>query len=135
MLARRTRYNETLLRELTAIERAPDEELDRSALRSVFARNEPASESLVEQDAVHEEVVADTASLNAEQRRAVASLLTRNTTVITAPPGTGKSQVVSSAVANARLRGQTVLFTSRNHKAIDAVVGRLTDDQNRPLII
>lgn len=34
---------------------------------------------------------------------------------------------MSSAVVNARLRGQTVLLSSYNHKAIDSVVARLSD--------
>lgn len=132
MLAKRTKYTATLLKELTAIERDPDEVLDRTALRHVFVSDlvRPTSEEIL-----HEVIVADTAPLNAEQRLAAASLLTKDVTVVTGPPGTGKSQVVSSTIANARLRSQTVLFTSRNHKAIDAVMGRLTDPEGQPLIV
>lgn len=132
MLARRTKYTATLLKELSAIEKAPDDVLDRTALRSIFAtdRVPDSSEALL-----HEAIVADTGPLNAEQRLATASLLIRDVTVVTGPPGTGKSQVVSSTVANARLRDQTVLFASRNHKAIDAVIGRLSDPEGRALIV
>ena len=38
-------------------------------------------------------------------------------------------------MANARLRDQTVLFTSRNHKAIDAVVERLNVNAEKPLVV
>jgi very-short-patch-repair endonuclease len=132
MLAKRTKYTATLLKELAVIERAPDEMLDRTALRHIFVADSvrPALEEIP-----HEAIVADTAPLNAEQRLATGSLLTRDVTVVTGPPGTGKSQVVSSTIANARLRNQTVLFTSRNHKAIDAVMGRLADSEGRPLIV
>src|SRR6185436_12854620 len=68
---------------------------------------------------VHEGFVVETCSLNAEQREAVASLLTENVTVITGPPGTGKSQVATAAMANARLQDMPVLCASRNHKALD----------------
>jgi hypothetical protein len=132
MIARKTKYTATLLKELAVIERTPDEMLDRTALRHIFVSDRKQA-GLGE--LLHEAIVADTASLNAEQRLAIASLLTRDTTVVTGPPGTGKSQVVTSAVVNAHLRGQTVLFASRNHKAIDAVMGRLCDSEGRPIIV
>jgi hypothetical protein len=134
MLAKRTKYHATLLKELAAIEKASDQELDSTALRHIFARDVDQSPANAE-EILHEAVVADTTLLNAEQRLATASLLTRDITLVTGPPGTGKSQVVSSAVANARLRNQTVLFASRNHKALDAVIGRLSDTEGRSLIV
>ena len=134
MLARRTKYNATLLKELAVIEKAPDDMLDRTALRHIFVRSEDRTPSETE-EILHEAIVADSALLNADQRRASASLLTRDVTLVTGPPGTGKSQVVSSTVANARLREQTVLFASRNHKAIDAVINRLTDADGRSLMV
>ena len=132
MLAKKTRYTATLLKELAAIEQAPDELLDRTALRHIFI-NDLKQVSLTE--ILHEAIVADTALLNGDQRSAIASLLINDVTVVTGPPGTGKSQVVSSAIINARLRNKTVLFASRNHKAIDAVIGRLYQHERRPLIV
>lgn len=134
MLARRTKYTVTLLKELAAIEKAPNEVLNGTALYHIFVSNEDPN-SVNTEEILHEAIVADTAPLNAEQRRAVASLLKSDITVVTGPPGTGKSQVVSCAAVNARLRGQTVLFASRNHKAIDAVIGRLVDNNDRSLMI
>jgi very-short-patch-repair endonuclease len=132
MLAKRTKYTATLLKELTAIERVADEKLERTALRHIFVSERDQSPT---GELLHDAIVMDTAPLNAEQRLATASLLIRDVTVVTGPPGTGKSQVVSSTVSNARLRDQTVLFASRNHKAIDAVVDRLSDAEGRPLIV
>jgi len=48
-------------------------------------------------------------------------------TVITGPPGTGKSQVVAAIAATVALSGGTVLISSRNHRAIDAVEERLRE--------
>jgi very-short-patch-repair endonuclease len=48
-------------------------------------------------------------------------------TVITGPPGTGKSQVIASIMVSAAAAGKSVLFASRNHKALDAVQERLDD--------
>ena len=72
--------------------------------------------------------------MNAEQRQATSAILTDNISLITGPPGTGKTQVVSGAAMNSRLKNQSVLFTSRNHKAIDAVVGRMVDQSGQPLM-
>ncbi|WP_319526670.1 AAA domain-containing protein [uncultured Desulfosarcina sp.] len=133
MVAKKTRFSVTLLKELAAIEKAPDEVLDQTALRMLFSKNDQPRQS--PDNFIHEELVIDTTRLNAEQRWAVASLINQPLTVVTGPPGTGKSQVVSAAATNARLHNQTVLFASRNHKAIDAVYNRLIDDDGRPLIV
>jgi len=45
-------------------------------------------------------------------------------TVVTGPPGTGKTQLVANAVANAWLDGQTVLVTSTNNAAVDVAAER-----------
>ena len=133
MVAKKTRFTVTLLKELAAIERESDRVLDRTALRMVFAQEDHTKQPL--DDLIHEEAVIDTTLLNAEQRLAVASLLKRPLTVVTGPPGTGKSQVVSAAATNTRLQKQSLLFASRNHKAIDAVYNRLVDDDGQPLMV
>jgi len=159
MIGNRTRYTRSLLRELSRITACSDEELDKTALRFIFKssdRNEETpkrvSDMQVEisqaenegrkqddkdflEEGVHEGTVLETFSLNGDQRRAVASLVASELTVVTGPPGTGKSQVASAAMINARLRDQTAIFSSRNHKAIDAVVFRINEDPNKQLII
>jgi very-short-patch-repair endonuclease len=64
--------------------------------------------------------------LNESQLRAVSRILQEAPlTVISGPPGTGKSQVVVSALLNAWARGKTVLFASNNNKAVDVVRERI----------
>ena len=46
-------------------------------------------------------------------------------TVVTGPPGCGKSQVVLSVLLNAWACGQSVLFVSSNNNAVDVVLERL----------
>lgn len=134
MLARRPQYTKSLLRDLSRIQDTSDDELDKTALRYIFRSPQvPETEGFDAEPA--SPTVADTTPLNSEQRKAVASLLNLPITVITGPPGTGKSQVVSTAVANAYLFSQSVLFTSRNHKAIDAVYERCRDQIGRPLLV
>lgn len=63
--------------------------------------------------------------VNDEQRRTLTALEGEDFVVVTGPPGTGKSQTVLNIVAQAVLRGQSVLFASRNNQAVDVVMGRL----------
>ena len=49
-------------------------------------------------------------------------------TVVTGPPGTGKTQLVVNAVTNAWLDGETVLVASTNNGAVDVAVDRANAD-------
>ena len=59
------------------------------------------------------------------QDQAVHAAMENALTVVTGPPGTGKSQVIVNAVAAAVSRGETVLVASKNNRAVDVVVDRL----------
>lgn len=135
MIGSRTRFTRNLLNELTAIEKAEDKTLDSTALKHIFRENKKSTAPDVAAEKNHESCVIDTDVMNANQRQAVAALMHQNLTVVTGPPGTGKSQVVCSGIANNRLTNQTTIFASRNHKAIDAVVNRFRDKDDRPLIV
>ncbi len=73
--------------------------------------------------------------LNTEQRQAVNLSLTENLTVVTGPPGTGKSQVVTDLVINAAWRGKKILFASKNNKAVDVVESRINNLGTRPFLL
>lgn len=73
--------------------------------------------------------------LNTEQRQAVLQGLTNPLTIITGPPGTGKSQVVTSLLINAAWQGKTVLFASKNNKAVDVVETRVNALGPRPVLL
>ncbi len=133
MLAKRTRYTARLCKELKHIENMPDSILDRTALAPIFKQENTSI--AIDVPLTHEGIVPEVISLNAEQRHASASLLKNKITLITGPPGTGKSQVVAAGIAGCRLTKQSVLFASRNHKALDAVVTRICDKNERPLIV
>jgi very-short-patch-repair endonuclease len=55
--------------------------------------------------------------------------------VITGPPGTGKSQVVTAILVNAAWRGLRVLFASKNNKAVDVVMERVNGLSPRPIML
>jgi len=64
--------------------------------------------------------------LNPSQRHAVQRVLElRPLTVVSGPPGTGKSQAVVALLLNAWAQGKTVLFASNNNKAVDVVRERV----------
>ena len=64
--------------------------------------------------------------LNVSQQRATENTLSEKPlSVISGPPGCGKSQIVVATLLNACANGQTVLFVSNNNKAVDVVRERL----------
>ena len=65
--------------------------------------------------------------MNRSQEAAANSALTEPLTVVTGPPGTGKSQVVVNLLASCALAGKPVLFASKNNKAVDVVRQRLRE--------
>jgi very-short-patch-repair endonuclease len=73
--------------------------------------------------------------LNTEQRQAVVQGLSAPLTVVTGPPGTGKSQVVTSLLANMAFQQSSVLFASKNNHAVDVVETRVNDLGPFPLLL
>lgn len=65
--------------------------------------------------------------LNKSQRAAATAALSQALTVITGPPGTGKSQVVIDLVASMEASGRRVVFASKNNRAVDVVRERIAE--------
>lgn len=73
--------------------------------------------------------------LNTEQSNAIETSLSQNLTVITGPPGTGKSQVVTNLIVNLAWKGKKAIFSSKNNKAVDVVEKRVNGLTNRPIML
>ena len=82
-------------------------------------------------DGADREPLIEVMPMNTEQRAAVRAALSSPHTVVTGPPGTGKSQVVTNLLVNAAWRGMKVLFASKNNKAVDVVEARVNGLGNR----
>ncbi len=74
-------------------------------------------------------------SCNQSQEETLERLRREPLTVVTGPPGTGKTQLVVNAVANAWLDGDKVLVTSTNNGAVDVAVDRAAKDVSSGLLI
>ena len=69
------------------------------------------------------------------QDQAIHSAMQQCFTVVTGPPGTGKSQLLVNAVAAAVANGETVLFASKNNRAVDVVLERLRKTSPRAVVV
>lgn len=116
-LVEQNRYTAGLRRDLAALANWSDAELERTALSAFFGSSRPGAP------------VPVLSSLQLEEDQIVAAreALARPLTVITGPPGTGKSQAAAAIMASAALSGRSALFSSRHHQALDAVEGRFHD--------
>ena len=71
-----------------------------------------------------------------KSQEATLELLRKNPlTVVTGPPGTGKTQLVVNAVTNAWLDNESVLVTSTNNAAVDVAVDRSERDVCSGLLV
>lgn len=123
-------YNKRLLTELELVKSLPVEQvadtslaaLLRSKKQNAAVRNnlQPSSNHCVF-PGIGESL------LNADQITAVKEAFNYPISVVTGPPGSGKSEVVASLVVNAVLNGMSVLFASRNNKAVEVVQERLKE--------
>ena len=79
--------------------------------------------------------VLEVLPMNLEQRNAVAKALDSKLTVVTGPPGTGKSQLITNLIINAIWQGQSVLFASKNNNAVDVVDMRVNAAAPKDVLI
>src|SRR5581483_5386223 len=127
----RSPYTQGLETELKALGDVPMEKLKATALgRWLAADMSPSPASPADADPLIEVL-----PMNSEQRAAVRAALSSPHTVVTRPPGTGKSQVVTNMLVNAAWRGMKVLFASKNNKAVDVVEARVNGLGNRPVLL
>lgn len=115
-----TEITHNLLIELGQLKNKPIDELASTSLSFILTGSFPG-----EKTRQTTQPLLEIFSLNPAQEHAVHQSLQKPLTVITGPPGTGKSQVVLNIIANAVYHKKTVLFASKNNKAVDVVIHKL----------
>ena len=73
--------------------------------------------------------------LNTEQDDSIRHALHAPLTIVTGPPGTGKSQVVANLIVNLAHNEKNAIFSSKNNKAVDVVDQRTNALGDRPIMI
>jgi len=129
LTAERSPYTRGLEAELSELKKAVTKDVERTQLGQWLSGQKVVSSE------PPNSVILEPLPLNSEQRLAVQRGLTQPLTVITGPPGTGKSQVVTSLLINAAFRGKRVLFASKNNKAVDVVEERVNNLGPRPVLL
>ena len=87
------------------------------------------------QSSIQNEELLEVLSLNTEQDEAIRHALHAPLTIVTGPPGTGKSQVVANLIVNLAHKGKNAIFSSKNNKAVDVVEQRTNALGERPIMI
>jgi very-short-patch-repair endonuclease len=122
-------YTRGLETELKRLQAVPEMQYESTALGSWLQPQTAAAPPTANRPLV------EVSPLNAEQRQAVREALANPLTVISGPPGTGKSQVATAIVINAAIRGKTVLLASKNNRAVDEVERRVNSTESRPVLL
>jgi len=67
--------------------------------------------------------------------KALQNIFQNKLSVITGPPGTGKSQYISNLLINLFLEGKSVLFVSHTNPAVDVVNEKINEQFRKALIL
>ena len=90
------------------------------------------------EEKAHDDVeVTSLVPLNENQLKVVSSIISGNEiTVVSGPPGCGKSQVVLSILLNSWKNNKSVLFASSNNQAVDVIRERIKKyERDVPLVV
>lgn len=130
MEADKSGYTDGLESELMVLSMMPEENYRGTALHA-WVKDQVAGP--VQGADTHQ--LLEVLPLNTEQAMAVETALSSDLTIVTGPPGTGKSQVVTDLLANIAWNGKSALFSSRNNKAVDVVDLRVNGLSDRPSLL
>ena len=119
-----TVYNIHLLQDLLELKEKND--LDKTALSFILEK--------VQSVKGVEKIPILTFPSNEYQVKALQDIFQNKLSVITGPPGTGKSQFISNLLINLFLKGKSVLFVSHTNEAVD-VVNQKINKQFRNLML
>ena len=132
MLGEKSPFTQGLEQEIKELEKVSSKSLDGTALDSFL---NPTSKFEKMEEVNFENHLLEVLPMNSEQRDAVFNSLNLPISIITGPPGTGKSQVITNLILNAAWTGKRVLFASKNNKAVDVVEQRINSLGSKPILL
>ncbi|WP_157450267.1 AAA domain-containing protein [Bradyrhizobium sp. ARR65] len=115
-------FTKAVAEDLESIREWPMDKLANTALATVLSNTAP---SFGADDNVNVVPLAQNGTLTDHQLDAAEAALEHGLTVIQGPPGSGKSEVIFALLVSAVMAGKSVLFSARNHQAVDEVEKRL----------
>jgi len=121
-LSNKNLFNSQLSSELNRLIKHNLEDLQNGLINS-YLNAEPIKNEVEE----YPELINIT-PLNNYQKVAVKASFENCLSVITGPPGTGKTQLVLNLIANSIVSNKKILFASKNNKAVDNVIERFISD-------
>jgi hypothetical protein len=121
-------FTKGLIHELHELKKKSQNQLESTSLGFLFDKEE-LNTSHLNKD------LLEIFNLNESQEKAVNNAFNKEISVITGPPGTGKSQVVLNTIANAVWDNKTILFASKNNRAVDVVHDKLKTILSKDLIV
>jgi len=124
----KTGFTKGLVDELQKLKNKSLSNLESTSLKILMSNNLP-------QQPENKKNLLEIFDLNESQEKAVENSFSNKISVITGPPGTGKSQVVLNIIANAVWNDKTVLFASKNNRAVDVVNEKLKTILSENLIV
>ncbi|WP_297472571.1 AAA domain-containing protein [Ferrovum sp.] len=130
VIGERSPFTQGLETELKQLARLPIGQLDGTVLGQWLKGSIPEKN-----DRTDTPRVIEVLPLNTEQRQAIEQAMEAPLTIITGPPGTGKSQIVTDLLINAVWYGKRVVFASKNNKAVDVVETRINNLGPRPILL
>ena len=128
--AEKGKYTDGLESELMVLSMMPEENYQNTALHAWV--KDQFGTSIADSETKQ---ILEVLPLNTEQAKAVDTAMSSDLTIVTGPPGTGKSQVVTDLLANIAWNGKSALFSSRNNKAVDVVDLRVNSLSERPSLL
>ncbi len=127
----RTGYTWGLLKELDKLKKIPSNKLMSTPFNYLLNPDALKNSENTEKT----KTLLNIFPVNQSQSEAVQNAFIKKITVVTGPPGTGKSQVVLNIIANAIWNNKIILFASRNNRAVDVVREKLAQVIPKNLIM
>ena len=124
-------YTMGLEMELNALAKVGEQNYKNTALHQWLYGEVGKAESQL----IQKEELLEVLSLNTEQDEAIRHSIHSPLTIVTGPPGTGKSQVVANLIVNLAHKGKNAIFSSKNNKAVDVVEQRTNELGERPIML